>query len=357
MRQKLEKFIIAVLFAVMGTAIFIFPDAAAAGASRGLSLCGAVIIPSLLPFLVLSGTFMRCALCDTVGRWLARPTAVLFRLPGTCAAPILLSMLGGYPVGAAAVEQLLKSGQISEAQAARMLHFCVNAGPAFAVSTVGAALLSDVRLGWLLLAAHLGAAVLIGILEGLCCPRVSPKNAVRRQERPLAAAFTDAVNSSTISLLYMCGFVILFSVVLSLLDGGGIAALIERVCKTPALLSGLLEVSSGCVVLAGETAPSMFLFGFFLGFGGLSVHCQVRAILQAHPTALRRFFIFRLLHGTLGGGLAAVLYHSIPLPLQTLRPGVAQLQLFTASPMASLALLAMCICFLLNGEKKIAKSR
>lgn len=357
MQPKIKKLIAAALFVVMGAAIFLYPDAAASGASRGLSLCGAVIIPSLLPFLVLSGTFMRSALCDTVGRWLARPTGYIFRLPGVCAAPIMLSMVGGYPAGAAAVEQLLQNRQISENQAARMLHFCVNAGPAFAVSAVGAAMLRDARVGWMLLAAHLAAAVFIGVFEGISAPRPQQQTAVKRRAMPLAAAFTDAVNGSTLSLLYMCGFVILFSVILSLLDGSGVAQVFERFCGTPALLPGLLEVSSGCVTLAGENAPSMFLFGFFLGFGGLSVQCQVRAIMQAHPAALRRFFTFRLLHGLLGGGLAAVLYRVIPLPVHTLSAGTAQLQLFTATPAASLALLAMCACFLLVGEKKIAKSR
>ncbi len=355
--RKLKKAGIALLLCVAGAAIFLFPDAAASGASRGLSLCGAVIIPSLLPFLVLFGTFMRSSLCDTAGRWLSRPTMWLFRLPGCCGAPILLSMVGGYPAGAAAVGQLLQTERITENEAARMLHFCVNAGPAFAISAVGAGLLGDTRVGALLFAAHLLAAFAIGIVQGRFSPRPQKKKTAPDTALPLAAAFTGAVNSATLALLYMCGFVILFSVVLSMLDGSGIAAAIEQLCGIPSLLSGLLEVSCGCVQLAGEGTPSMFLLGFFLGFGGLSVQCQVRALLQAHPAALRYFFTFRLLHGLLGGGLSALLYRVIPLPLQTLSPGTAQLQMFTASPMASLALLAMCVCFLLHGEKKIAKCR
>lgn len=356
MGGKLKKTGIGALLAVMSAAIFMYPDAAAAGASRGLSLCGTVIIPSLLPFLVLSGTFMRSSLCDTAGRWLARPTGWLFRLPGACGAPILLSMVGGYPAGAAAVASLLEREQIDQKTAARMMHFCVNAGPAFAVSAVGAGMLRDVRVGFLLLAAHLLAAIVIGACEGWLSPVPNTKPPTVRAAQPLAAAFTAAVNSATLSILYMCGFVIFFAVIVSLADGSGVSAAMERWCGIGALLPGVLEVSCGCIEVAGGT-PSMFLLGFFLGFGGLSVQCQVRALLQQHPAALRRFFLFRLIHGLLGGGLSALLYRVIPLPLQTLHPGAAQLQLFTASPMASLALLLMCVAFLLNSEKKIAKCR
>ncbi len=358
MKRKVKGAVCGIVLGMAGVAVFLYPQAAVTGVSRGLSMCGAVIIPSLLPFMVLVGTFMRLRLSDTVGRWFARPTGRLFRLPGCCAMPILLSFIGGYPAGAVAIEQLLSRRQITEAQAARMLRFCVNAGPAFAVSAVGAVLLGDARVGWLLCAAHLLAALLIGVVQGRfspLCIRQSPS--ARGTVLPLGSAFAAAVNSAALSLLYMCGFVILFAVVLSISDAAGVSALLETVTGIPALPAGVLEVGSGCVQLAGAPEPSMFLFGFMLGFGGLSVQCQVRALLQAYPAALRQFFLFRVLHGLLGGLLSAVLYRTVPLPLQTLASGTVRLQWFTATPAVSLAMCAMCVTIMLGGEKKIAKCR
>ncbi len=369
MKRKVQGIANGALLALAGAAVFLYAPAAVTGVSRGLSICGTVIIPSLLPFMVLVGTFMRLRLSDTVGRWLARPTKWLFRLPGCCALPILLSMAGGYPAGAVAIEQLLSRRQITENQAARMLHFCVNAGPAFAVSAVGAVLLGDVRVGWLLCAAHLLAALLIGVVQARVCPppaRQAPS--ARGMALPLGSAFAAAVNSAALSLLYMCGFVILFAVVLSISDAAGVSALLETATGVPALFSGLLEVGSGCIQLAGVPEPSMFFFGFLLGFGGLSVQCQVRALLQAYPAALRHFLLFRILHGLLGGLLSAVLYHTVPLPLQTIADGTVRLELFTATPAVSLAMCAMCVTIMLGsqsvptrirpfGEKNIAKCR
>lgn len=40
-------------------ALLIWPQAVAGGVSRGLSICGTVIIPSLFPFLVLAGFLVR----------------------------------------------------------------------------------------------------------------------------------------------------------------------------------------------------------------------------------------------------------------------------------------------------------
>ncbi len=351
-------------------AVFSYPEAAAAGASRGLSVCSSVIIPSLLPFLVLTGVFMRSSLGDTVGRILGRPIGWLFRLPPAAGGAVVLSFIGGYPVGAAAIEQLLSRRQIGERDAARMLHFCVNAGPAFAVSAVGAGMLGDSRRGWLLLVAHLLGAVLIGVAEARLVPRPSEKTALPTDALPPAAAFTAAVNGACASLLSMCGFVVLFSVILSLLDGSGATAAFDRLihlpvtltggevsAATPSLLPGLLEVSCGCLEVAGSPAPSVFLLGFLLGFGGLSVQCQVRAVLQAYPHVLDRFFGFRVLHGLLGGVLSTLLFRVVPLPVNVFGSGDARLRLFTVSPTVSVCMLAMCVAFLLAGEKKVGKGR
>lgn len=357
----MKKVLTAVMLAGACGLLFLYPHAAATGASMGLSLCGTVIIPSLLPFLTLCGTCMRLSLADTVGRWLARPTAWLFRLPACCGLPLLLSVAGGYPAGAAAVARLLEEGQISERDAARMLHFCVNAGPAFAVSAVGGAMLGDLRVGWILLAAHLTAALLIGVTEARFAPRPQTRTIPRRRSMPLAAAFTQAVRESAVTLLYACGFVVLFAVVQGIADGSGVSGwlsrLFARVPACQALPIGLLEVGCGCVQATGQREPSMFVLGCLLGFGGLSVHCQVRALVAAYPAALSGFFSRRVLHGVLGGVLSALLCRIIPLSVHTLAPGAAAVKWFTVSPLLSLVLLAMCCCFLWNSEKKIVKRR
>lgn len=338
----------------VAAALFCYPQAVLTGAARGLSMCGNVLIPSLLPFLALVGICMRTALADALGTLLRRPVAWLFRLPAEAAAPIVFSLIGGYPAGAAAVRVLLDDRKITEKQAARMLHFTVNAGPAFAVSAVGGVMLGNPRAGWLLLSAHLFAALCIGVAQARFAPPVSP-SAPPPCSRSLPSAVADGVNAATKSLLCMSGFVILFSVALSVADGAGLSDLLDRLLPGGSvMLAGLFEVTSGCMVASGRSL--WFLLGFFLSFGGLSVHCQVRAMLGEHSAALKDFFTFRLLHGLLGGGCTVLLFHLVPFSASTLAPDTAILQLYTVSPLVSLTLLAMSVAFLCS-EKKIAKGR
>ncbi len=363
MQRKGKQLLGLLAFLLCGFALFRYPSAVGTGVSRGLTLCGNIIIPALFPFMVLTGVWMRCSLSDAFCRLFAVPVRFLFRLPIPAAGVIVFSLIGGYPSGAVALEPLLAEKRILERDGAALLHFCINAGPAFAVSAVGAGMLGDSRLGVILCIAHLTAALCIGIGEGFTRPIPLKTPVSSSKTVPFSISFTEAVNSACRSLLYMCGFVILFCAALSVADGSGLTDFSERVTgfligkPVPSLLSGVLEVTAGCMEVAGSMPVSVFLLGFFMGFGGLSVQCQVRAILSAYPAVFRRFFLFRLLHGVLGGIFSVVFCRVIPLPLHSWQTGIQQIAVHTVSPMASIALLGMSATYLWWMQKKIAKCR
>ncbi len=336
----------------LAMALLAWPRAAAGGISRGLSVCAGVILPSLFPFLVLGGFLVRSGVAAAIGRRLSPLTRPLFGLPGCCAAAILIAFIGGYPAGANAVGQLRREGQITREEGQHLLRFCVCGGPGFIVNAVGVGMTGNGRFGWLLFAANLLAALILGVFSAPMASRrraaVSPLCAPRLSS---AAALVDSVTAACESALYMCGFILLFSALLSLCDASGIMELLrqtggDRLC---ALLPCLLEVSSGCTAAAsvGEGAP--LLLGFALGFGGLSVHCQAAAALRGTDLLSSSFFLFRMIHGVLGGLLTVMLFALIPLPLPvfgTFTPPVVQA--FSGSAVISVALLLLCGIWMLT---------
>lgn len=250
-----------------------------------------------------------------------------------------------------------------------MLRFCVNAGPAFVISAVGAGMLGSVRYGAVLFAAHIAASLLMGIGQRVWMGRHPVVDRVPMEARrpaprlPVSTAFVESVNAACRSLLYMCGFVVLFAALLSLSDASGLAGFFQHVitrpliwagadtAEIPNLLAGILEVSCGCVEAAGSGAAAPFLLGFIMGWGGLSVHCQLAATLHEHKLLDRNFFISRLLHGLLGRRLSLLLFRFVPLPLDVFNPMQdARITPFTTSAAASVALLLMCAMLLLTGK-------
>lgn len=351
-----------------GWLLLAWPEAAAAGVSRGLSLCSSVIIPSLFPFLVLSGFLVKSGLSASLGRRLERPARALFGLPGCCAPVILIGFIGGYPAGAVAAGELLDSGLVTRAQARRLLCFCVNGGPAFVISAVGAGMLGSAAYGALLYAAHIAASVLLGLLlrRGETPPAAPPHGGSKTgTARPSpASAFVESVGSACRSLLLMCGFILLFSSALSLLDASGAAAafqsLLMRIAGVfgsadpwrpliAAVLPGLLEVSCGSVEAAGAGTAAPLLLGMILGWGGLSVHCQIAAALRGKRLITRRFFAVRALHALLGGIFSLALFRWFPLPVPVFSSFESPLIRPTSGgAAASMALLFLCGVFLLS---------
>lgn len=65
-----------------------------------------------------------------------------------------------------------------------MLRFCVNGGPAFIISAVGAGMMGSVRFGVVLFTAHLLASLLIGIGGGIGA-RLAAENRPPAEKRPV----------------------------------------------------------------------------------------------------------------------------------------------------------------------------
>ena len=138
------------LCAAAGICLFLEPEICTAGIYHALTLCAKTLIPTLFPFMVVSGFFLRSGMSAVCGAHLSRLTARVFRLPGESAGILLLSMIGGFPVGIKMTAQLFSDKRITQKQAARMCLFCINAGPAFVISAVGAGFYKSTKIGVLL---------------------------------------------------------------------------------------------------------------------------------------------------------------------------------------------------------------
>ncbi len=343
------------LCGVLAVAGLCYPQAIATGVSRGLSVCTTVIIPTLYPFMVLSGFVAASPLCRRVGRVSSAVMRWLFGLPSCCAAAMLISIIGGYPAGAIALSSLYQQSLITKEQLHRCGRFCINAGPGFIISTVGVGLLGNVTAGILLYAAHVVASVIIGVTSA----RGYRRQPLTAPDAPTADGTpADIVRDTCQSLLTMCGYVVLAATVLSLWDATRLATVIQHLIGIPAasvtaVLSAITEVSCGCIALAGRYPAAPFVISMCLGWGGLSVQGQLRALLG---DALRgsRWRQWRLVHGVLSGAIAMVLFHLFPAATHTVSGNTAvHTDLFSVSATASamLLLLSFLAMWLFSSKK------
>lgn len=344
--------------AACAVTLLCYPEAVATGINRGLSICGTVIIPSLFPFMLLAGLLAESPLCRYPGRIAEAVARRLFGLPGCCGPVILMSLLGGFPAGMTAAAALYRQEQITREEWRRMSAFCVGGGPGFIVSTVGAGLLSSIQAGVWLFLAQTTVSLGIGIWLGRGRRHKAPRTArVLPPRRPFARVVGDCCGG----LLTMCGFVMLAAMVLALTEGIGLAGAVAGKVGADtgvvaAILAGLLEVSCGCVAVAGVSGLTPLWLSLTLSWAGLSVQGQLAATLPEERLLCPYFWRWRLTHGLLSGGVALLLFHWFP-PSNLTAGGQPEALPFSVSASGSVMLIFLCFLTMLYfSQKKTGKT-
>lgn len=349
---------ILLLYGVLFLLVF-FSRELSTGVREGIQTSIDLVIPSLFVFLIASNLLMR----SRAGELAARPFGFLsrfFRIPSQNVLIVVLSLLGGYPVGAKLLGDAVRQKRLSPDEASRMLCYCVNCGPAFLITGVGGAVFGNIKLGLLLYLSQIISCMVVGRVNAHGCPRQGRggRTTGLTASYPAAAeCFVGSVTDAIRSMAVICGFVVAFSAFLPFLS-----LLAERVNPTAAcLLRGVLEVTTGCSQLADPHIPNRLLLAAgFTAFGGICVLLQVSAMLSGTGVRLLRFLKYRLLY-------TAVSVLSVWGMLQLL-PDVAQSlsdnrelprKLYSVSPAAAFFLILLSVMLLFFRQKagKIKETR
>ena len=105
-------------------------------ASNGLLIWYKNMIPSLFPFMVLSGYMIRTNLSLKIGQWLQPFLGFFFHLPAPMLYTIFMGFLCGFPLGAKIISDLLDKKQITQKEGEYLLAFCNNIGPLYMLGFV-----------------------------------------------------------------------------------------------------------------------------------------------------------------------------------------------------------------------------
>ena len=274
---------------------------AADAIKQGLSLCARTMIPSLFPFMVVSELIVR----SDAGRWISRASAWLLRPllgmseAGCCA--VTLGGLCGFPVGARTAAAYYRRGEMSAEEFGRVICFCNVPSAAYLIGAVGCSLYTNVAVGRALWWLSLGAALVVGLIlrpRRHPAPKLSDIPSRRAVKGTEALPLADAIRGGADGMMNVCAAVLLFSAIGAVVGRYLVAFGVSKVWR--AAVIGALELSTGAEVAAackGETA--LLLGAAAVGWGGLSVHCQIASVCADCPFPVRRFALARLAQAVL----------------------------------------------------------
>lgn len=275
------------LFFIICACFAIFPQQVLCGAQIGLALCINTVIPSLLPFMLLSSCLIKSNFSRPLGYITSKIlTPVTGISPCGCIC-FITGLLGGYGAGAGAVVECFKEGQIDKKEAEHLLAFCNNAGPLFVIGTVGISFFLSRSMGVLLFLIQLITAVICASLfsvKGRDAKTTFKQewDYYKKNKPSLGRVAAQSATSSGIAIISVCVFVITFSAILEVLP-------IE---KMP-FIAAIIEVTRGCSELSRAGNIAIPIVSAALSWGGLSVHFQADSLCHGE-LKLKTYYLGRI---------------------------------------------------------------
>ena len=279
-----------------------FPMETFHGATNGLLLWFQTILPTLLPFMILSNLLIRTNCVFYISHAIRPFIQKLFHVSNDACYAVLIGFLCGYPMGAKVVADLYTSGRITRNEGQYLLSFCNNTSPMFIISYIVMQTLKDESL--------LIATILILFLSPIVCSSIFRKfyHISTKSEHALISQnnicfnfqmFDDAIMNGFETITKIGGYIILFSILFTL----------GEKLPIPFLLP-LLEISNGIPLIMELSSKFAIVYPLVLGltsFGGLCAVAQTNSMIQ--NTGLRIFpYITQKLITALVTSLIAFLY-------------------------------------------------
>lgn len=322
--------------------LLVFSKSCSQGAQNGIEFCLTVIVPSLFPFMAFSTFLVESGLSNKIGKPFSKITKALFGLNGSLAPIILLSVLGGYPVGAKGISTIYKNNMIDEHQAKKASLFMVCAGPGFIINFVGISIYNNPKIGIIILGSQIISVIILGIFINLFDKSKSDQHqdtTSAEQSLSFSSALVKSAIESSKGILMICAFVVLFSAFI------GIIGNVITDTKTANAIYCLLEICLAVKELS-KNAP-IELVAFAVGFGGICVHFQIFSALGNIKINKLLFFCIRIIQGVVTGILThfgLIFFNETQQVFST--SSVELPTFFGGTVLSAIALVGVAICFL-----------
>ncbi len=281
---------------LLGFLLF-FPQQSLLYAKNGLMLWFYTLLPSLLPFMILSNLLLRTNLMGKFSAPFKAFWHTVFGLSCQGAYALLLGVFCGYPMGAKITGDLYRTRQISRQEALYLLTFSNHPGPSFLSAYLCTGLFQRPELTFPVYGIIYASSFFTCLIFRFRFwqerrSRLSAASlSIAEEKTPDSLSFGESLDASIMnsfeSIARLGGYIILFSIL------QGIFSLLLRpfptVCR---LFAGLLEITTGLSFLLQNAESSPWLLPAalaFTSFGGLCVAAQTKSMLSGTSLPLKPY--------------------------------------------------------------------
>lgn len=290
--ESRKQTIMAVLPMVCLGILILCSDTAIEGAKRGLSLWANVIVPTLLPFIILTNTIIHGKTLS-----MAANHPIIKKYQPCIILSIFVGFLCGYPMGGKFVNDLYTGGFIDNRLANLLLVLCNNASPMFI-------------LGYVIRYGLDGLVSPLFVFAMLYIPNITVflLRYIRYKRQALHAAtfqlvvkpatLSELITQSIQSILLIGAYIMIFSMITELLMGYATKLLLFPISSLE-ITVGIALLKNAALADAKKTALILAL----TAFGGFSSIAQTKSVANNSALSFLSYTIWKLLLSVITGSL------------------------------------------------------
>lgn len=278
----------------------------------GLNLVIKAILPTIFPFSVICNLIIHydgiSFYSNILGPIICKP----LKLSNCSSFPIVASLLCGYPLGCKYCCDLYELGYISKKEYLRLLNIASNASPIFLIGSVGAAMLGNIKYGFILLLGNYLAPLIIGFFTKKNTHEFNNSN-----EYPLKTdgsynfgiIIKTSIENAINTTLQVGAFVIIFSIIIGIIKNNSLINIIfnnveKLLSLSPNSLYGIflgsIEYTNGCKILTSISSSIIFklsAISFICSFSGLSIIGQISSFTGKFNVSLKKYSFIKFIQG------------------------------------------------------------
>ena len=301
LQKFIKNSILLAAFSVLTAAILRYPATALSYAADGLNIWFSKMIPTLFPFMVLSGILLGLGLAENFAKPFRPFLYPLLPVNARCLYCVVIGFLCGFPMGAKITADMYRLKLLAKSEAELLLSFCNHIGPVFFTGFVLPFLPHEVPVGL-----YLFGMYGIPLCYGACLCRLkgrrskqsyAPAQDCTKIQNPPAFwnVLDQSVSLAAENITKLGGYMIFFNL-LNLLPTLFLPKNTPFSHTAGVLLRLFLEITGG-ISHAGSAHPLMILT--FLPFGGLSCIAQTSGMLSGTDLPLKPYVFHKLLQSIL----------------------------------------------------------
>ncbi len=341
---KIVKIISVIIFALISA---ICSENISESIVNSINICINVIIPSMFIFMVISTYILSSGLYKIIFSPLHYVLKKILKLDNELFSIFLLSLIGGYPIGVQLLNGLISQNKNYSAIAEKSSGFLYCISPSFAITMLGLGLYGSVEAGFIIYFSNAFSCFLTAVI----CSRIY--NLKLTDKNTIATSYgsiTDAVNSSSKTLLKICSIIVFFNSIITAFE----CLLIYSGLELPETIKAILEISN-ILRIKGMSVSSLPFISALASFGGICVLIQCFSLVKGRYS-LKKFFLLRFCNAV----LSFIITHIIVNTTEISIPAFAaynEISVFNFSHQGSacIFLLIMFIFFMQKSEKNFKK--